>query len=45
MGCKSNYFHFMASEDSNILVFKEYYFRLKVYALSTDAHPYEVIWM
>ena len=40
---------FMASEDNTVLqnmlgTSKEYYFQLRVCALSTDAHPYEVIW-
>ena len=37
----------MASEDNTVLqnmlgTFKEYYSRLRVCTLSTDAHPYEV---
>ena len=40
---------FMASEVNTVLqnilgTFKEYYFRLRVCTLSTDAHPYEVFW-
>ena len=39
----------MASEDNAVLqnilgTFKEYYFRLRVCTLPTDAHPYEFIW-
>ena len=39
----------MASEDDTVLqnmlgTFKEYYSRLRVCSLSTDAHPYEVFY-